>query len=284
VVLGRHAPGLAFLEILLGDEPPLAAHETFYQHMLAGDPREAAVHARPYLKRGDIADYYDGVALEALRRAHIDVARGDLDDVRLKAMTASMEKLVTRLDASKAGRRFGIRALARLLARSGPDGEQAEARQDSLLRSRRTAVILHGGHPLDPVAAAMLAHGLARRGLPSRTIDLEAARAASETERSAVGLVCLCYIEPLTIAHLRAAVREARQRCPDAKVLVCLWRDPADGSVKRLERRIRCDALATGVGEAGAAALELLGLKGAQRAEARPFGFASAAKRGASAG
>ena len=155
VVLGRHAPGLAFLETLLGDEPPLAAHETFYQRMLAGDPREAAAQARPFLKRGAIADYYDEVALEALRRAHVDVARGDLDDVRLQAMTASTTQLVAWLGA--AGEKgVGARCCSRLarFRRAGKSAlAAAEARQDALLRSRRGVGVLHGDHPLDPLAA-----------------------------------------------------------------------------------------------------------------------------------
>jgi predicted PurR-regulated permease PerM len=278
VVLGRHAPGLAFLETLLGDEPPLAAHETFYQRMLAGDPREAAAQARPFLKRGEIADYYDAVALEALRRAHVDVSRGDLDDVRLQAMTTSMAQLVARLDASKSGRWSG---LLRPFQRLRRGASNAEARQDALLRSRRGAAVLHGEHPLDAIAAAMLVHALTRRGLPSKAVTIEEAQAASAAERDAVALVCLCYIEPLTIAHLRGAVREARQKCPNAKVLVCLWRDPADDSLKDLERRIRCDALATGVGTAGVAALALVGSPAEARARRRKDGFASI-RRGAS--
>jgi predicted PurR-regulated permease PerM len=281
VVLGRHAPGLAFLETLLGDEPPLAAHETFYQRMLAGDPREAAAQARPFLKRGEIADYYDEVALEALRRAHVDVSRGDLDDVRLQAMTTSMAQLVARLDASKSGRNARWRRLLRPFARLRRGPSSAEARQDALLRSRRGAAVLHGEHPLDAIAAAMLVHALTRRGLPSKAVTIEEARTASTAERDAVALVCLCYIEPLTIAHLRGAVREARQRCPNAKVLVCLWRDPSGDSLKDLERRIRCDALATGVGTAGVAALALVGTPAEARERRRSSGFTSI-RRGAS--
>ena len=41
VVLGRHVPQLRFLDVLLGNEPPLTPEETFYQRMLANDPEEA---------------------------------------------------------------------------------------------------------------------------------------------------------------------------------------------------------------------------------------------------
>ena len=281
VVLGRHAPGMEFLETLLGDEPPLAAHETFYQRMLAGDPREAALHARAYLKQDNIAEYYDAVALEALRQAHIDVARGDLDETRLEALTATMDQLVARLGASKANKPRAWRALFRRLFSLSADAAGAEERQDAMLRSRRAAVVLHGPHPLDPIAAAMLVHALTRRGLPNRIVSEEEARQASAAEGEAVGLICLCYIEPLTIAHIRAAIRQGRRRCPKAKILVCLWRDPTDDSVKGLEKKLRCDAVATGVAEAGRTALSLLGLSDVRKTRKAWAAAAAVAKRGA---
>jgi len=260
VVLGRHAPGLAFLQTLLGDDPPLSSQEQFYQRMLAGDPREAAQQARPYIKRDALAEYYDEVALEALRRAHVDVARGDLDDGRLDALTKTTVQLVERLRAS--GGRGRWRELWRRLANLGRGDRAAalaQAQQDDAVRAHRGVAVLHGGHPLDSLAAAMLTHALDERGLPSRIVSQEQARMASATEYASVGLVCLCYIEPLTVAHLRAASIEARRRCPQAKVMLCIWRDPADESFRGMERKLRCDAIVTGISAAIAAALRLTG-------------------------
>ena len=281
VVLGRHSPRLAFIETLLGDEPPLTAQETFYQRMLAGDPREAAAQAKPYLKRDAIADYYDDVALEALRRAHVDVARGDLDEGRLEALTQSTERLVAWLGAhgAKNGRwRTLLRRVVRLGAAKG--GVAAlEARQDALLTGRRGVAVLHGDHPLDPLAAQMLSHALTRRGLPSKIVSAVEANMASSADYAAVGLVCLCYIEPMTMAHLRAAAVEARRRCPQAKVMICVWREPGDETFVGWEARLRCDALATGVGAAGAAALRLLGVGSAPWSFAAMRGAAMAERR-----
>ena len=260
VVLGRHAPGLAFLETLLGDDPPLSAQEVFYQRMLAGDPREAALQARPYIRRDAVAEYYDDVALEALRRAHVDVARGDLEDARLNALTRTTVQLVNILRAS--GGRSRWRALLHRLANIGGGRRAtalAQAQQDEAVRAHRGVAVLHGDHPLDTLAAEMLTHALDARGLPSRVVSQEQARMASATEYASVGLVCLCYIEPLTVAHLRGAAVDARRRCPQAKVMLCIWRDPADQSFRGMERKLRCDAIVTGIGAALAAALRLTG-------------------------
>ena len=63
VVLGRHVERLAFLDIILGDEPALTVEENFYQRMLADDPDEAAHQAEAFLREKPLAAYYDEVAI-----------------------------------------------------------------------------------------------------------------------------------------------------------------------------------------------------------------------------
>ena len=50
VVLGHHVERLEFLNVLLGDKPPLSPAERFYQRMLAGDPAEAVEQAETFIK------------------------------------------------------------------------------------------------------------------------------------------------------------------------------------------------------------------------------------------
>jgi hypothetical protein len=76
VVLGRHVESLNFIELLLGDKPPISAIESFYQRILANDPDEVAFHAESLLKTMTLLDYYEDVALPALALAQADVARG----------------------------------------------------------------------------------------------------------------------------------------------------------------------------------------------------------------
>ena len=59
VVVGRHVERLKFLEIMLGDRPPLKPAQLVYQRMLAGDPFEAAEQARESLKGSSLVDYCD---------------------------------------------------------------------------------------------------------------------------------------------------------------------------------------------------------------------------------
>ena len=83
VVLGRHVERLEFLNVLLGDTPPLSPPERFYQRMLAGDPAEAVEQAEKFIKERPLVDYYDEVVIEGLRLAQADADRGTLEPVAL---------------------------------------------------------------------------------------------------------------------------------------------------------------------------------------------------------
>ena len=83
VVLGRHVERLEFLNVVLGDSPPLSPPERFYQRMLAGDPAEAVEQAEKYIKECPLIDYYDEVVIEGLRLAQADADRGTLEPSRL---------------------------------------------------------------------------------------------------------------------------------------------------------------------------------------------------------
>lgn len=76
VSLGRHLPGFAIFDILLGDRPALSPAETFYQRALAGHPDEAIEQAEDALESRTLAEYYDEVVLGGLRLAAADVDRG----------------------------------------------------------------------------------------------------------------------------------------------------------------------------------------------------------------
>lgn len=75
VVIGRHVDQLKFLDIMLGDRPPLTPPQLVYQRMLAGDPMEAAEQAQDHLQNASLEDYYDTILLKGLpnsRKSTID--------------------------------------------------------------------------------------------------------------------------------------------------------------------------------------------------------------------
>ncbi len=99
VVLGYHVERLEFLNVLLGDTPPLSPAERFYQRMLAGDPAEAVEQAEKILKKKTtLIDYYDDVVIEGLRLAQNDADRGTLEPERLADIRDTAEIVIETLN------------------------------------------------------------------------------------------------------------------------------------------------------------------------------------------
>lgn len=265
VVLGRHVPRLKFLDVLLGDRPVLAPHEIFYQRMLAGDPREAAEQARQFLKGRGLATYYDEIALEAVRRAHLDIVRDHLDDERLGRLVASSESLVSSLDA-----------LSQPLAVGGSANAEAEAAFDVIAPDRASArhifagdrlqsawsvahpiAVLHGNHPLDRAAAMMLAQIFTKYGLNARIASLTEAETQSPKAGDVPALVFLSFVEPLSTLHLRALKMRVGRALPQARVALALWQE-ADPALKaELRHKTTVDAVVTRTAEALQVAIDM---------------------------
>jgi predicted PurR-regulated permease PerM len=98
VVLGHHVERLEFLNVLLGDTPPLSPPERFYQRMLAGDPAEAVEQAEAFIKSAPLVDYYDDVVIEALRLAQADADRGTLEPDRLVDIRNTADVVIDTLE------------------------------------------------------------------------------------------------------------------------------------------------------------------------------------------
>ncbi|MBL8258693.1 MAG: AI-2E family transporter [Candidatus Competibacteraceae bacterium] len=259
VVIGRHIKRLQFLEVLLSDRPALEPHEIFYQRMLANDPREAEVQAREFLKGRGLSTYYDEIALEAIRRAHLDIVRASVTGERLATLVASSETLVDSLDDVQPlarGRDHNLTAEAEAAldtVRPEREAEKVVLARDDLGENWRgdyPIAILHGAHPLDGAAAKMLQQVFTKHGLPARALPLAEAARATPEDAKAVALVCLSFIEPLSTLHLRAFSRQVKRHAPQAQVMLCIWQKTDDALIKEWRRKLRVDRLVTTTADA----------------------------------
>ena len=273
VVLGRHVGGLSFMDVMLGDRPALSPPQIFYQRMLAGDPSEAVLQAKEFLRERSLSTYYDEVALEALRLAHEDVARGRLTPARQDVLRRSTAVLVQRLNAirdprPKGGGQVGSEAAAAVIA-AGPDrGAATDVLRPADLRPewRGEAPVVCFAKPntLDAVIAGMLAQVLTKHGIPARVATADPSQDCTGIGGGEVRAVCLSYVEPLSTLHLRHAVRLARKGFPGSAVVLGIWRERDRRMGLVLGRAARADAMAPTIGAALSAVI------GAARA--RPAG------------
>jgi len=219
VVLGKHIEGLSFINVLLGDEPPLLPEERLYQRLLADDATDAADQAEEQLKTMSLSAYYDSVAMKALVLAQSDAAAGKLSADRQATIRATMDEIIDDIsdyqDANSGDEGSGADVEATAPDKPSPGLEIAPR---VLCVGSRSA--------LDEAAAAMLVQILEKRGLAS---NLQAFSATGPGQRLNLEapdstLVCLSYFGGASKpAHVRYVIRRLKRVMPHARFVACFW-------------------------------------------------------------
>src|SRR4051812_32227654 len=236
VVLGRHVDRLKFLDVMLGDRPPLTPPQLAYQRMLAGDPIEAVEQAHEYLTDSSPENYYDAILLKGLRLAEADRQLGHLDDDRLNRVVSTVEELVAELEADVAATEPKSPDLS-----SSPGAaiaiEQANARHVLIQEqpiSPLSVVCIPGAGRLDEAPALVLAQLLRYRGIKAiaeKTDALSISKLLS-LELANTALVCVCYLSQPSTAKIQYAVRGLSRRIDGARILFALLGTEAEKPVE----------------------------------------------------
>lgn len=220
VVLGRHVERLKFLDVLLGNRPPLANEETFYLRILAGDPDDAAHHAESFLKDHSLCEFYD-VALKALVLAQLDVNRGALESNCRSSVKEMVEGLIQNLSDYE-----DIAA-----DQQSPDACEASPARIFTPESLPTdwvgqpVLCVAGRGILDEAAGLLLVHLLEKRGIGARVISAPQASPANvqRIDPSGVQFICLSYLEAGSDTSAHYLMRRLRRRIPAAHAMTCFW-------------------------------------------------------------
>jgi len=228
VVVGRHVDRLKFLDIMLGDRPPLTPPQLVYQRMLAGDPMEAAEQAHTYLEDASLEDYYDKILLKGLRLAEADHRLGHLNEERLDRIVSTVGELVTDLEThhdvevvqhASADEGSNISVLAAI--------EHASDQPISIpekWRSPRSVLCIPGSSKLDEAAALVLAQMLRRHGFGAEAEKADALSMSRffSLDLTDVLLVCVCYVDQPSSAKIQYAVRRLSRKNSSARPLLAL--------------------------------------------------------------
>ena len=214
VVIGRHVESLAFLNIMLGDSPPLEPAETFYQRALEGHAKELAAQARKAVGSSSLAQYYDQVAMRGLALAQADLSRDTLAFERLEAIHRQIEALLSLLAG---GPTVGAQGRA---AAPGPEWQ-----------SEGAVVCIPGRGQLDDLAATMAVQVLQDAGFAARS-ESNAILGAGREEAARLGNARLCCLSVLeqgsSASGIRYLLRRIQRQMPHAAVVVCLWHAEGD--------------------------------------------------------
>ena len=215
VVLGRHVESLNFIELLLGDKPPLSPVQSFYQRILASDPDEVVFQAEALLKDLTLLDYYEQVALPGLALAQIDVVRGVMDRSRQAEICESVGSVVADLSDH-------VDVADEEIAQAAPPLESPAPTESS---SSGSALCLAGRTPIDQAACAILAQLVEREHVTARVLgpDSLSISGVSRLNPDGVEALCIFYLGRQSLAVVRYSVRRLRKRFPGVPIAVCLW-------------------------------------------------------------
>lgn len=210
VVLGRHVDQLRFLDVMLGDAPPMAPEESFYLRMLAGNSDEAAAQAEAFLQHHTLPAYFDEVAVRGLALAQLDVNRGALTEEGRKRIGSSVETFIDNLTLQ----------------------EDPEVRENSVGHEtvpadwqNKPVLCVAGRSVLDHAAASLLAHLLERQGIGARIATFEDVSPSNihDLRCDGVRAICVSYLEPGNPKNARYLARRLRKRMPGLPLIAGFW-------------------------------------------------------------
>lgn len=220
VVLGRHVESLGFIDVLLGDRPPLTPVEMFYQRILGSDPDAALDYAEQLVEDHRLDEFYDETARPTLMIASADLRRG--------AMAAD-----------KAGH-IADATLAMVQYLEEHDDKAPESKPVLAERWTRPGAIacLAGRGSFDVPVTAMAAQLLQRQGFGTESV------AGNDPLLGNAGIICLVHAglsgNP---AHLRFLVRRVQSLAPGVPIIIGCWEGDAGKSAEAMGAVRNVDSL-----------------------------------------
>jgi predicted PurR-regulated permease PerM len=212
IVLGKYVPQLEFLNILLGDEPPLRPEVAYYQRLLARDQDEATEIVLDAVKESKPNEVYDRLLIPVLNLVRRDRERDDL----------------TRTDEQ-----FILRGTKEILEDVGEQSAVIAANAapaETSAKPDATSEPIHvlacpARDELDRVALEMLEQMLpdSRWKLDITAPGTLSAELVEKVAEDGPAFLCIGSVPPGGLAHTRYLCKRLRARFPELKIMVGRW-------------------------------------------------------------
>ncbi|MDB6150599.1 MAG: hypothetical protein JWQ44_2047 [Chthoniobacter sp.] len=214
-VLGKHIPSLAFLDVLLGDKPPIATEDRFYQRLLAGDAEEALAIVEECAAEHGLVAASDDLLLPALRLIESDFRDNSIDESTRHEMYRVLRQLIGEL------------------------GETAPVVPESA-----TVLCLPASNEGDEMASLILARLLSESGV--RAHALSSKLMTNELVEYAAGakppLICISVVPACSLISSVHLCKKLRERLDSSMLVVGLWGEKPGEDDRRLQRLKRAHA------------------------------------------
>jgi predicted PurR-regulated permease PerM len=210
VALGQHVPRLRFFATLLGDQPALEPHVSFYQRLLARDQAEAQQVALEYAQTHGQENVYDDVLLPALRMACRDRKLAGLSAEDEGYIFQATREILEYLEANP------------ILAKT--DAEGAALTPEPLTAESALVLACPAHREAEGLSLTMLGQLLKTDGVRVDTESTKALPADIEMRiaRDAPALVFIAVL-PGGLVQARYLCKRLRKRFPDLHIVVGYW-------------------------------------------------------------
>lgn len=200
LVIGRHLPQLAFLDVMLGSRPALELPNRMYQRLLAGSSADAIEMAEESVATSSPRQFYEDVGIPVLRMASLDHHSSEASAEHRHRIVSGMSALIEEL-------------------RSRHAAERPQAHLETLCIGGRWTV--------DTLGAGMAAHALALDGVAAAVAPVAAGAVTAELIASlganGAKVFVLSYCSPQPHEHAQYFSRRLKRRWPQSKVVLALW-------------------------------------------------------------
>ncbi len=267
VVLGRHAPSLQFLSVMLSDEEVLSPDMKYYQRMLAKDLDEANDVVEQFLKSKPLEALYDEVLIPALTLAEEERHRGRLDQDRQRFLLENTRVLIEDVGEGRELRAASATDRAETLAQRASPAVVAPAAAPS---DSVKVMCIPARDQADELAARMLEQLLKRRDIPARALASGAlvGEDLDEIARSGSQVACVASIPPFGYMHARYVCRRVQAQPDQVKVVVAILTERDVDELKNRQPPLTADEITSSLKQAVDAIVALLSVPATSAAEA----------------
>ncbi len=224
LVVGKHVPQLAFLDILLGTEPVFEPKTRIYQRLLAGDQEEAVELFEEYLENSSLVEVYDTVLIPALALAETHWELGELNEAKHNFILQGLKDMI-QVHGERLQEMSAIEDAAVVQEGVGDSSPALETNS-----SQVSILCLPARTEADEITALMLAQLLETSGCVVQTVPVTSLSGefSDLLERYTADVVCVSATPPAAVMHARYLCKRLRNRIADAKLVVGLWNAQAD--------------------------------------------------------
>jgi predicted PurR-regulated permease PerM len=201
VVLGKYVPGLAFLPLLMGDEPVMKTPLLLYQRLLAMDDTEVSEIVDDYRKKHELIELYDDLLLPVLEMAKRDSLSDALSADHLDYIISMTGQIISKTATAVHGSAV-VEAPKHAHELLGiPLEDTMDELAMSMLRNVLPASII-----LKPVSA-----------------DALSAEVLDQVQHRGVAVVCIGAITPGGNHESRYLAKRLNASFPEIAVIVARW-------------------------------------------------------------